>query len=416
MSITLHNRIGAALLGATALCAISGTAQAAQVFATDLIVQGSTCTGFDCNSGENFGFDTLRLKENNLRIHFDDTSSSGSFPANDWRIIANDSNNGGANYLAIEDSTAGRIPFRVEAGAGNNALYVKNNGNVGLGNSNPVVQLHVTDGNSPALRLEQDGSSGFSAQTWDIAGNEANFFIRDVTHGSALSFRIKPGAPEDSIFIKANGDIGLGTDIPTANLHVAGGDGTVLVTSSAGTSKLTINETSGTNTARGLMSLKNNGTVFMTLDNSSVQWNLQNQDNELRFATSAVAGPEFALTEQGNLTISGSLTTGGTTCGGGGCDRIFDADSVLPTIPEQKEMMFANRHLPAVGPTLENAPFDITTKVGGMLHELEKAHIYIAELHGQVTTQEEEVAELRTRLSEMDALRARLDMLEQTRN
>ncbi|MFL6278886.1 MAG: hypothetical protein ACJ731_02135, partial [Vicinamibacterales bacterium] len=73
-----------------------------QVIPDDLIVQGSTCTGFDCVNNESFGFDTLRLKENNLRIHFDDTSSSAGYPANDWRIIANDSASGGANYLAFE--------------------------------------------------------------------------------------------------------------------------------------------------------------------------------------------------------------------------------------------------------------------------------------------------------------------------
>ena len=57
----------------------------AQTIATDLIVQGSECVGFDCVSSESFGFDTQRYKENNLRIHFNDTSSSASFPSNDWR-------------------------------------------------------------------------------------------------------------------------------------------------------------------------------------------------------------------------------------------------------------------------------------------------------------------------------------------
>ncbi len=33
----------------------------------DLVVVGSICAGFDCVSGESFGFDTIRLKENNLR-------------------------------------------------------------------------------------------------------------------------------------------------------------------------------------------------------------------------------------------------------------------------------------------------------------------------------------------------------------
>src|SRR6185369_2938107 len=51
------------------------------VFADDVIVQGSECVGLDCVNNENFGFDTLRLKENNTRIHFDDTSVSAGFPA-----------------------------------------------------------------------------------------------------------------------------------------------------------------------------------------------------------------------------------------------------------------------------------------------------------------------------------------------
>ena len=68
--------------------------QADQVILDDLIVDGSACIGFDCVNGESFGFDTLRLKENNLRIKFQDTSSSASFPSRDWQITANDSANG----------------------------------------------------------------------------------------------------------------------------------------------------------------------------------------------------------------------------------------------------------------------------------------------------------------------------------
>ena len=61
-----------------------------QVIPDDLIVQGSGCVGFDCVNNESFGFDTIRLKENNLRIKFEDTSV-GTFPTNDWQLTANDS-------------------------------------------------------------------------------------------------------------------------------------------------------------------------------------------------------------------------------------------------------------------------------------------------------------------------------------
>lgn len=176
-----------------------------QVFADDVIIDGSLCVGLDCVNGESFGFDTERLKENNVRLHFDDTSSSASFPANDWRIIINDSSNGGANYFAIEDATSGRVPFRVEAGAPSNALYVESDGDIGIKTANPVVDLHIVEGNTPTVRLEQDGSSGFTPQTWDVAGNEAGFFIRDATNGSTLPFRIRPGSPSNSLHIQSGG-------------------------------------------------------------------------------------------------------------------------------------------------------------------------------------------------------------------
>lgn len=60
--------------------------------------------------------------------------------------------------------------------------------------------------NSPGIRLAQSGGS-FGTQTWDIAGNEANFFIRDATNGSTLPFRIRPGAPTSGFDMGANGNI-----------------------------------------------------------------------------------------------------------------------------------------------------------------------------------------------------------------
>ncbi len=196
-----------------------------QVITDDLIVTFSLCVGNDCANGENFGFDTFRLKENNLRIHFDDTSNSASFPGNDWRLTANDSNNGGENYFAIDDATAGNRPFKVEAGSGANAMVISDSGgNVGLGTADPALELHIADGDSPSVRLEQTGASGFTPQTWDVAGNETNFFIRDVTTSSNLPFRIRAGAPNNALFINTNGSVGLGTASPpsTVSLELTG--------------------------------------------------------------------------------------------------------------------------------------------------------------------------------------------------
>jgi hypothetical protein len=146
-----------------------------QVIPDDLIVQGSLCVGVDCVNNEDFGFDTVRLKENNTRLQFDDTSTAAGFPTNNWQIRANDSSSGGASFLGFVDqgatgfSETGTISFRVDGGAPANSLKVSSTGRVGLRTATPVLDLHITTADTPAHRLQQTNAGGFSAQTWDIA-------------------------------------------------------------------------------------------------------------------------------------------------------------------------------------------------------------------------------------------------------
>lgn len=197
-----------------------------QVIPDDLIVQGSICAGLDCVNNENFGFDTIRVKENNTRIQFDDTSTSTGFATNNWQIRANDSPSGGSSFLGFVDqgstgnSESGTIVFAVTAGAQANSLRVGSNSKVGLRTATPVLDVHANTTDTPAIRLEQNNSGGFTAQTWDIGANEANFFVRDVTGGSRLSLRIRPGAPTSSVDIAANGNVGIGTASPNARVDL----------------------------------------------------------------------------------------------------------------------------------------------------------------------------------------------------
>ncbi len=186
-----------------------------QVIADDLIVQGSTCVGLDCVSGEAFGDDTLRLKELNTRIAFVDTSTAAGAPSNDWELRANDDVSGGLNKFTVEDVTGVKTPFTVIAGAPTNAVFIASNGRVGFRTNVPGLDLHINTGDTPAIRFEQNAGGGFGAQTWDLLGNEANFAVRDVTNSNLMPFKIKPGAPTDSLYVNATGLVGLGS-IPTA--------------------------------------------------------------------------------------------------------------------------------------------------------------------------------------------------------
>ena len=202
-----------------------------QVIPDDLVVQGSGCFGFDCVSTESFGTDTIRVKENNVRIQFDDTSSSAGFATNNWQLRANAQPSGGASFFGIVDQgtagtgETGTIVLAVDAGATANSIKVSSIGKVGFRTATPVLDMHANTSDTPAIRLEQNNTGGFTAQTWDVAGNEANFFVRDVTSGSRLPFRIRPGAPTSSIDISASGNVGVGTASPNLKAEVFGSAG-----------------------------------------------------------------------------------------------------------------------------------------------------------------------------------------------
>ncbi|WP_282167888.1 tail fiber domain-containing protein [Shewanella japonica] len=292
----------------------------------DLIVTQSACIGQDCVNGESFGFDTIRLKENNLRIKFDDTSNSASFPNNDWQITINDSDNGGANKFSIDDVTSGRTPFTIEAAAPNHSLYVDDGGRIGVGTSTPIVEMHVVNGDSPTLRLEQNGSSGFTAQTWDLAGNETNFFVRDVTNGSKLPFKIRPGAPTNSVYVDTDGDVGMGTASPDAQLHVIG-QGVLISDADNGApasglkylhvvgedGSAHIERDSNTTAATTMLNLTNNGVTRLEWNNSATgnQWKMTNHEDDFYIITPQSPDAELVLSKAGDLTITGALNAGG---------------------------------------------------------------------------------------------------------
>lgn len=366
---TLYRTAAATLLASAAAVSIS-SASSAQHFTSNVIVEASLCVGFDCTVGMSFGFDTIVLKENNLRLLFDDTSTSASFPNNDWRITANSSSNGGGNFLSFDDATAGRAVFRIEAGAPSSSLYVEDDGDIGVGTSSPIADIHVKTGNTPTLRLAQDGSSGFTQQVWDVAGNEANFFVRDATNGSTLPFRIRPGASSSALDIAASDNIGLLESSPDDRVHMTETTDRIFGMRYEHTG-------GGTN---------NTATVWRTVVDA------RSDRDYFQITRNGTGTAELQIQSNGDVSIPGTLTTGGGTCGGG-CDLVFTDGFDLPSIEEHADSMWANGYLPNVGPTIENEPINVSDKLGRMLNELETAHIYIEELHTRLEALEARAAE-----------------------
>lgn len=367
-----------------------------QTILDDLIVDGSACVGLDCVNGESFGFDTLRLKENNLRIKFQDTSNSASFPTNDWQLTANDSSNGGQNKFSIDDIDGGRTPFTIEASAPSNSLYVDDGGRIGLGTATPVVEVHTVDGDTPTLRLEQNGSSGFTAQTWDLAGNETNFFIRDVTNGSTLPFRIRPGAPTSSIDIAASGDIGIGTASPGAAMHVYGTDGNT---------QLKVEEASPTSAGRTMLHLANNGVVKLKLENSraSAPWNIvARTDGKIYFNDESDASQELEISPDGDLTIAGTLTVrNGQADQTTYPDFVFQPDYKLMELGELSDFVSTHRHLPEIpsAAAMSSEGINMTQMQISLLKKVEELTLYIIQQDERLSQQQQEMRKLKEQLA-----------------
>ncbi len=348
-----------------------------QVILDDLIVDGSLCVGMDCVNGESFGFDTIRLKENNLRIRFQDTSSTSSFPSNDWQITANDSANGGLSYLAFEDIDHGRKPFLVEAGTRTSALYVDSSGRVGLGTSTPAEDLHIWCGDTPGIRLHQSGS-GWAPQTWDMAGNEANFFIRDATNGSKLPFRIQPNTPSSTLSLKSSGNIGIGTWEPAAPLEIqtSGKPSTVLLE----------------NTGKG--------TWYVT----------SADDGSFTLSTTGVVGQElFIVDGLGNLTTSGTVNGISDVHSKTGFVPV-DSSKILEAVARlaitEWSLLNDNDGTRHVGPTAQD--FRAAFGLGG-----DERHITLSDMSGiTLAAIKGLLVELEDRDREIDDLNQRLRKLE----
>lgn len=165
------NRARTLLLLLAALCALPA-------FSQNLIVEGKACIGIDCADGELFGLDIQKLKHNNTRLLFEDTSTSAGFPATDWRLTANDTTSGGQDRFSIEDATAATVPFTIRGGAPSHSLYVTSLGRVGIGTSTPDARLDVEAAGTVEIRL-----TATSGNVWRQVNDATGFGVELVGSG-----------------------------------------------------------------------------------------------------------------------------------------------------------------------------------------------------------------------------------------
>lgn len=225
------------------------------------------------------------------------------------------------------------------------------------------------------VELPCEGCPTGNPHDWAVFINQNNTnqfaiseYVDDVL--TSTPFTLSGGAPDNSLFVSSNGNVGVGTSTPGARFEVKGGEvrfpagsnlggfthfnysgdknnyirgitimadngGWVGIGTAApitklhvsGTSfpwtaptKILVQETSTTTTPRELLEIQNNGAAVFILKDTSVaeRWGIGTLGPSLVFDNQALSGLEAFLTNTGNLTIAGTLTQGSS--------RILKAD------------------------------------------------------------------------------------------
>ena len=236
-------------------------------------------------------------------------------------------------------------------------------GNVGIGTDTPDANLHV----------QKDTAS------------DPSFLINDDAAGGA------------DFIVTEDGRVGIGTNSPDGTLHVTGTVWDLFHVSGTGHVLPVFESTDGNGVQFRIKSDSTNRRI-VALDGSN------NQESQIILGdngTFIFAGPT-AIGADIRMTLdSTGLVTQGPVCNPGSCDATFKPDKfTVPSIEEHAAFMWENSYLWGIGPTPEGAPINLTQKTGGILHELEVAHIYIDQLNVRTMELEQQNSELEDRLFE----------------
>lgn len=193
--------------------------------------------------------------------------NSNSGNAQIWKAGGSYTAYGGPNSLNLYSSN-GKIAFHPNGAA--NKVLIDTNGYVGIGTNNPAQLLHM-EGTVVKLRMKETGS-----QTWDL-----------YAAGSRWALRVNDA---DKLTVNNGGNVGVGTDAPTNQLHVY--NATDISPSSAGA---------------GQFAITGNGyTGFIAMDGSAMYFGHNSSGRDLRLMTNETT--RLYINGSGSVSVPGSFS------------------------------------------------------------------------------------------------------------
>ena len=132
----------------------------------------------------------------------------------------------------MADVTISSLPLGTPAGnntipysTGSNTLGVpvsaifQNTNRVGIGTSSPIYPIEIVDNNLPYIVLRGSNSNALSMYGGTTA---IDYSVVHSGVGKDLSISSNGGYPANGLYIKASGNVGIGTTAPAAKLDVNG--------------------------------------------------------------------------------------------------------------------------------------------------------------------------------------------------
>jgi hypothetical protein len=193
---------------------------------------------------------------------------------------------------------------------------------------------------------------------------------------------------QDALFINGDGNVGVGTNSPEDKLHTYG-DGVQRI----------FFESSDGGPVQVRFRTDSENRRFLAVNNANqVKSQLIFLDDRINFTGQTAFGADLWLSVGPD-----GIVSQGPTCGSP-CDGVFDPEVFeVPIIEAHAAQMWTQKYLPAIGPTTSDEPINMTEKIGGIIHELEVAHIYIEQLHERLKAQQALIAAQSERFQAMEA-------------
>jgi len=237
-------------------------------------------------------------------IHFDDTDDAG---IEEWNIWGYSDTWGVADLLGANNHWVFRIEGVADTALTANSMVVDSDGDIHWGNYNLNFDrgLSALSLGTSAVRRDVTISSGDPAiDLYDESFSDSmginyngNYFNIYNTSGSD-SVRINYQSPADSLHIQSDGNVGLGTSAPNADLHVsAGNTARVLVENT------TVSPVAGDQIMFQLQSAATNKVRFV-IGNSNGTWTFDNSaSGSFQINRAGTGVNEFRVESDGDAVI-----------------------------------------------------------------------------------------------------------------